>query len=124
MPSEIVVLSFDGAGTAGGVPDNLHLRDMERRGLLRLDDAVVASRPPRDADARGPAADDPPGSLFLQDAARAIRGASGARGAPVQIEPTDSRRGRAASSAPRSPRTARGSRRRIRVQPGYVRSCA
>jgi uncharacterized membrane protein len=95
MPSQIVVLSFEGAGTAAGVLDNL--RDMERRGLLRLDDAIVASRPPREVIvADGP--DDGSGSMFLQNAASASRGTIGARVEPVEIEQTDSRRGRTAAA--------------------------
>ena len=96
MPSQIVVLSFEGAGTAAGVLDNL--RDMERRGLLRLDDAVVASRPPREAAPDGDGPDDASGSLILQNAASASGGAIGTSVEPVQIDQTDSRRGRTAAA--------------------------
>jgi len=96
MPSEIVVLAFEGAETAAGVLDNL--RDMERRGLLKLDDAVVASRPPREEESAAPGSSEPPGSLFLQNVGTASRGAIGARTDPVQIRQTDARRGRAAAA--------------------------
>src|SRR5262245_23524117 len=44
MASNLVVLSFEGADTAQGMLDNL--RDMQARGLLELEDAVVAYREP------------------------------------------------------------------------------
>jgi len=45
MPSNLVVLSFEGADTAQGMLDNI--RDMQARGLLKLEDAVVAYREPQ-----------------------------------------------------------------------------
>lgn len=43
MASQIVALAFDGVETAEGILDNVI--DMQQRGLLKLDDAVVLSRP-------------------------------------------------------------------------------
>ena len=48
MASTIVVLAFEGSGAAEGLLINL--RDMEKRGLLKLDDAVIASRGARATD--------------------------------------------------------------------------
>ena len=45
MASNLVVLSFEGANTAQGMLDNI--RDMQARGLLKLEDAVVAYREPQ-----------------------------------------------------------------------------
>jgi uncharacterized membrane protein len=42
MTSQLVVLSFDGEETAEGVLDNL--KDMQQRGLVQLEDAVIISR--------------------------------------------------------------------------------
>ena len=42
MASELVVLGFEGEDTADGMLDNF--RDMQTRGILKLDDAVVAAR--------------------------------------------------------------------------------
>jgi uncharacterized membrane protein len=42
MTSQLVVLGFDGEETAEGVFDNLE--DMQQRGLLQLEDAVIVSR--------------------------------------------------------------------------------
>jgi uncharacterized membrane protein len=42
MASELVVLGFDGEGTAEGMLDNF--KDMQARGLIQLEDAVVAAR--------------------------------------------------------------------------------
>lgn len=44
MASNLVVLSFEGADTAQGMLENV--RDMQARGLLQLEDAVVAYREP------------------------------------------------------------------------------
>ena len=44
MASNLVVLSFEGADAAQGMLDNV--RDMQARGLLELEDAVVAYREP------------------------------------------------------------------------------
>jgi uncharacterized membrane protein len=44
MASNLVVLSFEGADTAHGMLENV--RDMQARGLLQLEDAVVAYRGP------------------------------------------------------------------------------
>jgi uncharacterized membrane protein len=48
MASKLVVLAFEGAGAAEGMLVNI--KDMEQRGLLKLEDAVVASRGPRASD--------------------------------------------------------------------------
>jgi uncharacterized membrane protein len=94
MPSQIVVLSFEGAGTASGVLENL--RDMERRGHLKLDDAVVASRAPR---VSGSSSSDPSDNVvWLEGIATASGGAAMAQAEPVQIEQTDARRGRTAAA--------------------------
>jgi uncharacterized membrane protein len=45
MASNLVVLSFEGASTAQGMLDNI--RDMQARGILELEDAVVAYREPK-----------------------------------------------------------------------------
>ena len=45
MASNLVVLSFEGASTAQGMLDNI--RDMQARGILELEDAVVAYREPQ-----------------------------------------------------------------------------
>jgi uncharacterized membrane protein len=79
MASKIVVLAFEGAGAAEGMLENV--RDMEKRGLLKLDDAVVASRGPRATDVQINQA-----SLIGVPAA----------GSQLEIEQTDSRRGRSA----------------------------
>jgi uncharacterized membrane protein len=42
MTSQLVVLGFDGEFTAEGMLDNF--KEMQQRGLIRLEDAVVASR--------------------------------------------------------------------------------
>lgn len=42
MASELVVLGFDGRDTADGVLDNF--REMQERGIIRLQDVVVAKR--------------------------------------------------------------------------------
>src|SRR6516165_2305306 len=42
MTSQLVVLGFDGEETAEGVFDNL--TDMQQRGLLQLEDAVIVAR--------------------------------------------------------------------------------
>jgi uncharacterized membrane protein len=44
MASNLVVLSFEGVDTAQGMLENI--RDMQVRGLLKLEDAVVAYREP------------------------------------------------------------------------------
>ena len=49
MASKLVVLSFEGADAAQGMLDNV--RDMQARGLLQLDDAVVAYREPNASNA-------------------------------------------------------------------------
>jgi uncharacterized membrane protein len=92
MASRIVVLSFEGVGTAHGVLDNL--RDMERRGLLKLDDAVIASRAPR----IGGGGDSSENVVWLEAAATASAGPTMAQVEPVNIEQTDSRRGRTAAA--------------------------
>jgi uncharacterized membrane protein len=45
VAGKLVVLSFKGASTAAGVLDTI--QDMERRGLIEIEDAVIASRPAR-----------------------------------------------------------------------------
>jgi uncharacterized membrane protein len=42
MASELVVLAFDGIDTADSMLDNF--REMQERGIIKLEDAVVASR--------------------------------------------------------------------------------
>jgi uncharacterized membrane protein len=42
MSSQLVVLGFDGEETAEGVFDNM--KDMQQRGLIQLEDAVIVSR--------------------------------------------------------------------------------
>jgi uncharacterized membrane protein len=42
MASQLVVLGFDGENTAEGMLDNFY--DMQKRGVLQLEDAVIASR--------------------------------------------------------------------------------
>jgi uncharacterized membrane protein len=49
MTSKLVVLSFEGADSAKGMLDNV--RDMQARGLLTLEDAVVAYREPNASNA-------------------------------------------------------------------------
>ena len=44
MASQLVVLGFDGEGTAEGMLVNF--KDMQDRGIIKLEDAVVASRAP------------------------------------------------------------------------------
>ena len=81
MASRIVVLAFEGAGAAEGMLVNI--RDMEERGLLKLDDAVVASRGPRATD--------------IQINQASMIGVPAA-GSQLQIDQTDSRRGRSAAA--------------------------
>jgi uncharacterized membrane protein len=81
MASRIVVLAFEGAGAAEGMLVNV--RDMEKRGLLKLDDAVVASRGPRATD--------------IQINQASMIGVPAA-GSQLQIDQTDSRRGRSAAA--------------------------
>ena len=42
MAAKLVVLGFEGAGTAAGMLDTIN--EMQQRGVLKLEDAVVASR--------------------------------------------------------------------------------
>ena len=81
MASRIVVLAFEGAGAAEGMLVNI--RDMEKRGLLKLDDAVVASRGPRATD--------------IQINQASMIGVPAA-GSQLQIDQTNSRRGRSAAA--------------------------
>jgi len=50
MAGKIVVLAFEGEHTADGMLDNF--LDMEKRGILQLEDVVVASRPARSSEVR------------------------------------------------------------------------
>ena len=50
MAGKIVVLAFEGEHTADGMLDNF--LDMEKRGLLVLEDVVVAVRPARSTEVR------------------------------------------------------------------------
>jgi uncharacterized membrane protein len=79
MASTIVVLAFEGSGTAEGMLENL--RDMESRGLLKLEDAVVAWRGATASDAQ-----------ISQASVVGIAPATSG----LQIDQTDSRRGRSA----------------------------
>ncbi len=50
MASQLVVLGFDGEETAGGMLVNF--KDMQDRGIIKLEDAVVASRAPGTTEVR------------------------------------------------------------------------
>ena len=80
MAAKLVVLGFDGEGTAAGMLDNIN--DMQRRGVIKLEDAVVASR--------GPAAE-----MVQVDSS----GMTIAQGSPmgVEIKQTKNKRGRRAA---------------------------
>jgi uncharacterized membrane protein len=79
LASKIVVLAFEGAGAADGMLENF--RSLEERGLISLEDAVIASRgpiPDHDSASRQAAA----GYVFPTG--------------EVRIQQTASRRGRSA----------------------------
>jgi uncharacterized membrane protein len=89
MTSNLVVLSFEGADTAKGMLDNV--RDMQERGLLTLEDAVVAYREPNASNATFQQLD---GDLAAAPAQLGVR--TGLND-PV-IKQTDSRRKRYAAA--------------------------
>jgi uncharacterized membrane protein len=89
MASNLVVLSFEGVDTAQGMLDNV--RDMQARGLLHLEDAVVAYREPQG-----------PRVAFMQLDNNLASGPSPVQSQPglseTVIEQTDSRRKRYAAA--------------------------
>jgi uncharacterized membrane protein len=89
MASNLVVLSFEGADTAKGMLDNV--RDMQKRGLLQLEDAVVAYREPNASNATFQQLDQDLDSLPYEPGNRPRLNE------PV-IEQTDSRRKRYAAA--------------------------
>jgi uncharacterized membrane protein len=86
MAGKLVVLAFDGASTAETVMDAI--KDMQRRGLIELEDAVVVSRAPHAERVHMVAQANPDSGMAMYR-----QGPS----AEVEIKQTDSRRGRTAA---------------------------